>query len=135
MQLVDTRISISGHFPRTFPIFNSLELFVPGPSGFLGLMTSLDVLGSFLIKLKRFKKIILIRFHHLHLQLKFKLLAGKFTRKICWNHPAMFCLYTSWAQANFPAHNLNFESKSLTNNHQLCLQGNLKHQFFSFDLL
>ena len=62
--------------------------------------------------------------HHLHLQWKFKLWAGKFAWGVkakhcwtlstnflyskafciqnCWEHPAMFCLY------NFFAHNLNF---------------------------
>ena len=57
-----------------------------------------------------FKKIAWIWSHHL--QWKFKLLAGKFTwgnkakhcwvmstnllfSKVCWQHPAVFCLYTS----------------------------------------
>ena len=61
----------------------------------------------------------MIQSHHLHLQWKFKLWMGKFAwgvkakhcwalstnylySKVCWQHPAMFCLYT------FPAHNLNF---------------------------
>ena len=72
------------------------------------------------IKLKRFKKIAWIRSHHLHLQWKFKLWAGKFAwsvkakhcwgdkakccwvmsinflfSKRCWQCPATFCLYTS----------------------------------------
>ena len=62
--------------------------------------------------MKRFKKITWIRSHHLQLQWKFKLLAGKFTwenkakhcwmmstnflfSKVCWLCPAMFCLYNS----------------------------------------
>ena len=61
---------------------------------------------------KIFKKIAWIWSHHLHLQWKFNLLAGKFTwgnkakhcwvmstnflfPKVCWQCPAMFCLYTS----------------------------------------
>ena len=61
----------------------------------------------------------MIQSHHFHLQWKFKLWVGKFAwdvkaqhcwalstnylySKVCWQHPAMFCLYT------FPAHNLNF---------------------------
>ena len=61
----------------------------------------------------------------LYLQWKFKLWAGKFAwgvkakhcwalstfflfSKVCWHHPAMFCLITLLPQVNFPAHNLNF---------------------------
>ena len=60
-----------------------------------------------------------IQSYHLHLQWKFKSWAGKFASgviakhcwalstsllysKVCWQHPAMVCLYT------FPVHNLNF---------------------------
>ena len=58
-------------------------------------------------KVEKFKKIAWIRSHHLHLQWKFKLLAGKFTwgykAKHCWvmstnflfSSPTIFCLYTS----------------------------------------
>ena len=61
----------------------------------------------YMIKLKRFKKIAWIRSHHFHLQWKFKLLAKKFTKhcwlmstnflfsNVCWQWPAIFCLYTS----------------------------------------
>ena len=61
------------------------------------------------LKQKIFEKIAWIESHHLHLQWKFKLLAGKFTwgniaeycwvmstnillSKVCWQCPAMFCL-------------------------------------------
>ena len=64
----------------------------------------------------RFKKIAWIRSHHLHLQWKFKLLAGKFTwgnkakywwvmsknfllSKVCWQYPAMFC---DWIETRQP---------------------------------
>ena len=63
-------------------------------------------------KYKRFKKIAWIWSHHLHLQYRFKLMAGKLTwgnkAKHCWvistnllflivclHRPAMFCLYSS----------------------------------------
>ena len=66
--------------------------------------------GGWNVKLNRFEKIAWIWSHHLHLQWKFKLLAGKFTwcnqakhcwiistnflfSKVCWQHPAMFWLY------------------------------------------
>ena len=75
-----------------------------------------------LIKKKIFKKIACIQSHHLHLQWKFKLLAGKFTwvvkakhcwvmstnflfSKVCWQHLAMFCLYNS---CELSPNNLNF---------------------------
>ena len=57
-----------------------------------------------ILKLKRFQKVAWIRSHHLHLQWKFKLWAGKFAwgvnvnfwkLKVCWHHPAMFCHITS----------------------------------------
>ena len=65
----------------------------------------------YMAKYKRFKKIAWIWSHHLHLQWKFKLWAGKFApgvkakhcwslstnfwkQKVCWHHPAMFCLIT-----------------------------------------
>ena len=64
------------------------------------------------VKWQRFKKTAWIWSHHLHLQWKFNLLAGKFAcdvkakhclalsanfwkQKVCWHHPAMFCLITS----------------------------------------
>ena len=64
------------------------------------------------LKYKRFKKIAWIQFPHLHLQWKFKSLAGKFTwgnkakycwvmsinvlfSKVCWQCSAMFCFYTT----------------------------------------
>ena len=59
------------------------------------------------LNLKIYKKVAWIRWHHLHLQWKFKLLAGKFTwvnkakhcwalsTIFCWHHPATFCLITS----------------------------------------
>ena len=64
------------------------------------------------VKQKRFKKIAWIGSHHLQLQWKFKLWIGKFAwcviakhcwalstnflfSKVCWHHPAMFCLITS----------------------------------------
>ena len=65
----------------------------------------------FIVKKKRLKKIAWIRSHHLNLQWKLKLWAGKFTwgnkakhcyvmstnfwkQKVCWQRPAMW-LYTS----------------------------------------
>ena len=68
----------------------------------------------------------LIRSHHLHLQWKFKLWAGKFAwgvkakhcwalstnfwkQKVCWHHPAMFCPITSseskprWSRGSVPS--------------------------------
>ena len=68
------------------------------------------IVSYYLLKYKRFKKIVWIQSHHLHLQ--WKLLAGMFTwdvkakhwwvmstnflfYKVCCQHPAMFCLYTS----------------------------------------
>ena len=70
------------------------------------------LIRSLSIKYKIFNKIAWIWSHHLHLQWKFILLAGKFTwgnkakhcwvmstnflfSKVCWQCPAMFCLYTS----------------------------------------
>ena len=70
------------------------------------------LLPIFLVKYKKDKNIAWIKSHHLHLQWKFKLLAGKFTwdvkakhcwvmstnflfSKNCWNHTAIFCLITS----------------------------------------
>ena len=61
---------------------------------------------------KYFKRVAWIPSDHLHLQWKFKLWAGKFAwgikakhywalstnfwkQKVCWHHPAMFCLITS----------------------------------------
>ena len=84
------------------------------------------ILPSFLpllLNKKRFEKIACIRSHHLHLQWKFKLWAGKFAwgvkakhcwalstnflfSKVCCQHPAMFCLYTS---SKLYRHNLNFQ--------------------------
>ena len=63
------------------------------------------------LKQKIFQKVARIRSHHLHLQWKFKLWAGRFAwgnkakycwimstnfllSKLCWPGPAMFCLYT-----------------------------------------
>ena len=63
-------------------------------------------------KVENLSKVAWIWSHHLHLQWKFKLWAGKFAwgvkakhfwmlstnmwiQKICWHHPAMFCLITS----------------------------------------
>ena len=79
-------------------------------------------LNVLLVKLKIFQKVAWIRSHHLHLQWKFKLCAGKFPwdvkakhcwalstnfskQKVCWHHPAKFCLITS---SNFPATKWNF---------------------------
>ena len=56
-----------------------------------------------LIEQKIFLKVAWIQSHQLHLQLKFKLWPGKFAwgvkakhfeQKVCWHHPAMFCLIT-----------------------------------------
>ena len=63
-------------------------------------------------KVENLSKVAWIWSHHLHLQWKFKLWAGKFAwgvkakhfwmlstnmwiQKICWHHPAMFCRITS----------------------------------------
>ena len=62
---------------------------------------------------KKIKKIAWIRYHHFHLQKKFKskgkTLLGSVNKlwkqKVCWQHPGLFCLSP---QANFPTHNLNF---------------------------
>ena len=54
-------------------------------------------------------KVAWIQFNHLHLQGKFKLLAGNFTwsnkAKVCWQAQQCFAFTP---QAKFPAHNLNF---------------------------
>ena len=82
----------------------------PDPSSYLDLIKNLEIKST--LKYKRFKKIAWTQFHHLHLQWKFKLLAGKFTwgnkakhcwalstnfwkQNVCWHHPPMFCLITS----------------------------------------
>ena len=54
----------------------------------------------YLVKYKRFRKIVWIGSHHFHLHWKFKLLAGKFS-KVCWQCPAKFCLYTSTLKQTF----------------------------------
>ena len=70
------------------------------------------IVSYYLLKYKRFKKIVWIQSHHLHLQWKFKLLAWKFIwgnkakhirvmstnilfSKVWWQCPAMFCFCTS----------------------------------------
>ena len=82
----------------------------PDPSSYLDLIKNLEIKST--LKYKRFKQIAWTQFHHLHLQWKFKLLAGKFSwgnkakhcwvmstnflfSKVCWQRPAMFFLYTS----------------------------------------
>ena len=74
------------------------------------------------VKYKRFKKIAWIQSHHLHLQWKFKLLAGKFSwgnkAQHCWVMSTIFFFqkfldntkqcFAFTTRVNFPANNLNF---------------------------
>ena len=68
---------------------------------------------------KKLNKTAWIQYHHFHLQWKFKFLAGKFTwcntakhcsvmttnflfSKVCWQCPAMFCVYSLYLKQTFP---------------------------------
>ena len=81
---------------------------------------------------KRFKKIAWIRSHHLQLQWKFRLLAGKFTwgnranhcwvmstkimfSKVYWQRPAIFCLYTS-SKLSRPSFEFSLKLKKMGSN-------------------
>ena len=101
---------------RKFLLFQAALIFVPKYVK----KRWLFYLGSSLMY-NRFKKIAWIQSHDLHLQWEFKFLVGKFTwgkakhcwvmstnllfTKVCWQFPAMFCLYSS---SKLYHHNLNF---------------------------
>ena len=110
---------------------------------------------------RRFKKIAWIRSHHLHLKKNFKLLAGKFTcddtakhcwvmstnflfLKVCWQRPAMFCLYTSsklfprwrwWDQIQAIFLNLYFKDWTEWHQKQSIEINFFTRSWFDFDIL
>jgi hypothetical protein len=71
-----------------------------------------NILLVFFVKEKRFKKIAWIPSHHLHVQWKFKLLAGKFACQQTFGNKKFIDItqqcFALLPQVNFATNNLNF---------------------------